>query len=91
MGFKRSDSIIIERLKKGDFMDKIIFIADYIEPNRKMIFELPEIRQEAFTDIDTAVLHILKNTLEYLDGKTDIIDEMTEETYKYYLRQRNKQ
>lgn len=65
-------------------MDKIIFVADYIEPNRKMIFELPEIRKEAFTDLDSCVLHILKNTLEYLDGKTDIIDEMTEKTYNYY-------
>ena len=66
-------------------MDKIIFVADYIEPNRKIIFELPEIRKEAFTDIDTSIVHILKNTLEYLDGKTDIIDEMTEKTYKYYI------
>lgn len=72
-------------------MDKIIFVADYIEPNRKIIFELPQIRKEAFMDIDATVLHILKNTLEYLDGKTDIIDEMTEETYKYYLKLRNKQ
>ncbi|MBQ6230088.1 MAG: bis(5'-nucleosyl)-tetraphosphatase (symmetrical) YqeK [Eubacterium sp.] len=72
-------------------MDKIIFVADYIEPNRKVIFELPQIRKEAFVDIDATVLHILKNTLEYLDGKTDIIDEMTEETYKYYLKLRNKQ
>ena len=72
-------------------MDKIIFVADYIEPNRKVIFELPQIRKEAFVDIDATVLHILKNTLEYLDGKTDIIDGMTEETYKYYLKLRNKQ
>ena len=65
-------------------MDKIIFVADYIEPNRKIIFELPEIRKEAFTDIDVCIVHILKNTLEYLDGKTDVIDDMTEKTYDYY-------
>ena len=69
-------------------IDKIIFVADYIEPNRKIIFELPEIRMEAFTDIDECVIHILKNTLEYLDGKTDIIDEMTEKTHKYYTELR---
>lgn len=69
-------------------LDKIIFVADYIEPNRKMIFELPEIRKEAFTDIDICVKHILKNTLEYLDGKTIVIDEMTKKTYDFY---RNRQ
>ncbi|MCR5147702.1 MAG: bis(5'-nucleosyl)-tetraphosphatase (symmetrical) YqeK [Eubacterium sp.] len=66
-------------------MDKIIFVADYIEPNRKMIRDLTEIRGEAFVDIDKAIIHILKNTLEYLGDKTDIIDEMTEKTYIYYM------
>lgn len=66
-------------------MDKIIFVADYIEPNRKMIRDLTEIREEAFVDIDKAIIHILKNTLEYLGDKTDIIDEMTEKTYIYYM------
>jgi len=67
-------------------LDKIIFVADYIEPNRKMIFELTEIRKEAFSDLDKAVVHILKNTLEYLDGKHVVIDEMTEKTYRFYVR-----
>ena len=66
-------------------LDKIIFVADYIEPNRKMIKELPEIRREAMTDIDKAVMHILKNTLGYLESKTDSIDVMSRETYEYYL------
>ena len=66
-------------------LDKIIFVADYIEPNRKMIKELSEIRHEAMTDIDKAVMHILKNTLGYLETKNDSIDEMSRETYEYYL------
>lgn len=70
-------------------LDKIIFVADYIEPNRKMIFELPEIRKEAFLDIDQCVLHILKNTLEFLDGKHTVIDETTKQTYEYYMQQKN--
>ena len=45
-------------------MDKIIFVADYIEPNRKMLPEMEEIRKEAFTDLDACVIHILKNTLD---------------------------
>jgi predicted HD superfamily hydrolase involved in NAD metabolism len=69
-------------------LDKIIFVADYIEPNRKMIFELPEIRQEAFTDLDACVLHILKNTLHYLKDETVVIDEMTRKTYDFYCKDR---
>lgn len=65
-------------------LEKIIFVADYIEPNRRMIRELPEIRKEAFTDLDRCVLHILKNTLDYLKEGDTVIDDLTEETYRYY-------
>lgn len=68
-------------------LEKIIFVADYIEPNRKMIKDMVEIRKEAFTDLDKAVIHILKNTLDYLKSKDQSIDELTEETYKYYTEQ----
>ena len=69
-------------------LEKIIFVSDYIEPNRKLIRDLPEIRKEAFTDIDKCILHILKNTLEYLDDKSAFVDEMTEKTYEFYKNQR---
>lgn len=65
-------------------LEKIIFVADYIEPNRKDIKDMDIIRKEAFTDIDKCVLHILKNTLEYLRSGSDEIDEMTQMTYDYY-------
>ncbi|MBR6171644.1 MAG: bis(5'-nucleosyl)-tetraphosphatase (symmetrical) YqeK [Eubacterium sp.] len=67
-------------------LEKIIFVADYIEPNRRMIRELPEIRKEAYTDLDRCVLHILRNTLEYLDEKDTVIDDLTQKTYDYYMR-----
>ena len=65
-------------------LEKIIFIADYIEPNRKPQKEMEEIRQEAFIDLNKCVLHILKNTLEYLRSSSDSIDEMTQKTYDFY-------
>ncbi len=68
-------------------LEKIIFVADYIEPNRKMIKDLPEIRKEAFTDIDKCICHILKNTLDYLKTKDLAIDDLTNETYKFYMKQ----
>lgn len=69
-------------------MDKIVFIADYIEPGRKMIEGLPEIRTMAFQDLDRTVYKILDNTLHYLkkdkEGKKKEIDCMTHEAYNYY-------
>ena len=35
-------------------LEKIVFVADFIEPNRKMIKELPEIRKEAREDFNAA-------------------------------------
>lgn len=66
-------------------LEKIIFVADYIEPNRRIIRELPEIRREAYTDLDKCVIHILKNTLEYLETLNAAIDDLTKETYDYYV------
>ena len=67
-------------------LEKIIFVADYIEPNRRMISQLPAIRREAFTDLDKCVIHVLRHTLEYLAVKGVAIDEMTEKTYDFYTK-----
>jgi predicted HD superfamily hydrolase involved in NAD metabolism len=67
-------------------LEKIIFIADYIEPGRKPIAELDEIRQLAFLDIDKALIKILENTLQYLDSKGAAIDKMTQFTYDSYVK-----
>ncbi|MBQ8318485.1 MAG: bis(5'-nucleosyl)-tetraphosphatase (symmetrical) YqeK [Lachnospiraceae bacterium] len=66
-------------------LDKIIFVADYIEPNRKELKDMELIRKEAFVDLDKCVIHILKNTLDYLDNTTNDIDLMTQMTYNYYV------
>ncbi len=65
-------------------LEKIIFIADYIEPNRKPLNEIDLIRKEAFVDLDICIAHILKNTIEYLVKNNAIIDNISIETYKYY-------
>ena len=67
-------------------LEKIIFVADYIEPSRRPIPELNLIRQLAFTDIDQAVIKILENTLKYLYEKGNPIDDMTQKTYDSYIR-----
>lgn len=50
-------------------LEKIIFIADYIEPSRNPIPELDVIRQLAFVDIDKAMEKILSNTLKFLEKR----------------------
>ena len=65
-------------------LDKIIYIADFIEPNRKMLNELPEIRKEAFTDLDKCLLHIIGNVIKYLETKDFTVDDITQKTYDFY-------
>lgn len=65
-------------------MDKIIYLADYIEPGRKMIPGLTEIRELSFTDIEQAVCQCAGSTLNYLEKSKHFIDPMTKQTYEYY-------
>ncbi len=64
--------------------EKIIFTADYIEPYRKPLPRIEEIRKAAYTDIDSGVLLILENMLSYLHKTASVIDPMTEDTLSYY-------
>ncbi|MDE6911856.1 MAG: bis(5'-nucleosyl)-tetraphosphatase (symmetrical) YqeK [Lachnospiraceae bacterium] len=66
-------------------LEKIIFIADYIEPSRNPIPELDVIRQLAFIDIDKAMEKILSNTLKFLEEKGNPMDKMTQITYDSYV------
>lgn len=65
-------------------LDKIIYIADYIEPNRTEAPNLNQVRRLAFENIDECLYMILKASLEYLETKSEVIDPMTEQTYLYY-------
>lgn len=65
-------------------LDKIIFIADYIEPGRAEIPGLSKARRLAFSDIDHCLLGIMENTIQYLERKGQTIDQRTIETYEYY-------
>lgn len=65
-------------------LDKIVFIADYMEPNRNHAPDLAEIRVLAFEDLDACLLRILAGTITYLKSMDAAIDPMTEKTYHYY-------
>ncbi len=68
-------------------LEQMIFIADYIEPDRRMIPGLCEVRKMAFQNLDVCTLQILDHTIEYLKGRKQKIGYKTIETYEYYLKQ----
>ena len=65
-------------------LEKIIYIADYIEPSRKQAPNLSEVRKLAFQNLDQALLKILSDILRYLESGGGEIDPLTKETYDYY-------
>ena len=65
-------------------LEKIVFLADYIEPMRWKASNLEEIRRMAFLDLDRAVYMTLRDTLFYLEKGTGEVDEMTRTAYEYY-------
>ena len=65
-------------------LEKIVFLSDYMEPSRKNIPGLTEIRKLAFENLDLAVYTTLHNTLNYLKSNGQIIDNTTNEAYEYY-------
>ena len=71
-------------------LDKIIFIADYIEPNREKAPNLNKIRKLAYKDLDQALLQILSDILEYLKEKGGELDPLTMKTYEYFQKERRK-
>lgn len=66
-------------------LEKIVFIADFIEPGRKDAYGLPEIRKMAFQDLDIAMVRILEDTLRYLMSNDRDIDPLANDAYGYYL------
>ena len=72
-------------------LEKIIYIADYIEPGREHakrtaadIQNLQKVRKLAYQDLDETLCKILSDTLDYLVRKGGVIDGITRQTYEYY-------
>ncbi len=65
-------------------LEKIVYIADYIEPMRTKAENLPSIRRLAFQDLDECMYEILKDTLIYLEENPKDIDNTTKDAFIYY-------
>lgn len=89
--YKVSDPEILHSIKvhtTGEpdmsLLDKIVYIADYIEPGRDKAPNLEDVRRLAFEDLDACMAKILSDTLKYLSSRGGSIDSTTKMTYEYY-------
>ena len=67
-------------------LEKIIYIADYIEPLRQPLPNIENVRQLAFDDIDQCVAKVSAACLDYLKQINSVIEPKTIETYEYYSK-----
>lgn len=65
-------------------LEKIIYIADYIEPGRDKAPNLSWIRKVAFMNLNEGMYYILKDSLSYLTAGTKVIDPATQNAFLYY-------
>ena len=70
--------------REMSLLEKIVYIADYIEPMWNKAPNLDKIRRLAFQDLDECLYEILKDTLEYLDENPQNVDNITKEAFSYY-------
>lgn len=65
-------------------LEKVIYVADYIEPFRGQMVNLDKARRIAYTDLDHAVRFMAENTVVYLESRGEDIDPVTLEVVNYY-------
>ena len=65
-------------------LEKIIYVADYIEPFRGQMLDLEKARRIAYTDLDQAVTFMGESTFRYLESRGEDIDPITLETVNFY-------
>ena len=72
--------------KNMSFLEKCIFLADYLEPSRDFPAEptLSKMRQMAFTDVDTTLYYVMKNKLAHIKSCGSVLDDTTEKVFEEY-------
>jgi predicted HD superfamily hydrolase involved in NAD metabolism len=89
-----TDSEILQAIKyhtsgheKMTMLDKVIYVADYIEPGR-CFPGVEEARKLAEEDLDAAVVYALKHTIAFLLEKNQAIYPLTFQTYNCFIQQK---
>ncbi len=71
-------------------LEKIIYLADIFEPNRKSFDGMEEIRLAAYRDLDDAMAISLRQTIDFNKKKNRIIHPLSLAALKYYENLRRK-
>lgn len=61
-------------------LEQVVFLADYIEPNRTFP-GVEEVRELAEKDLDAAIIAAIRNTIQFLLTKNQLVYPQTVETY----------
>ena len=69
-------------------LEKIIYISDFIEINRKHSPKLPEYRKRVFYDLDSVLIDVLHDCIYHVKSVGHDIDSTSEETFKYYTNKK---
>ena len=72
-------------------LEKIVYIADYIEPGRNKAADLPRVRKLAFEDLDACMAEILCDTLKYRSRVGGPLDPSTQLAYEFYRQYQKEQ
>ena len=65
-------------------LEKLVYIADYIEPGRDKAPNLEQIRKIAFQDLDECMYYILRDSVGYLKTSAKVTDPQTEKAFLFY-------
>ena len=66
------------------FLEKCIFIADYLEPSRDFPANptLTQMRKLAFSDVDKTLYYVMKNKLAHIKSCGSPLDDTTEQVFE---------
>ena len=70
--------------KEMSLLEKIIFLADYIEPNREMFDGLEEARRLSYLDLDMAMRYTLEHTISYVKERKLKLHPLSLEALEYF-------
>ncbi len=65
-------------------LEKILYIADFTEPNRKSFPGLDELRELSESDLDLAMLRAVESSIRYVKSQGKLLHEQSLLTQKYY-------
>lgn len=67
-------------------LEKILYIADFVEPNRKSFPGLDTLRELAELDLDLAMLHAVESSIRYVKSQGKVLHEQSLLTQAYYSK-----